>query len=208
MNGSPSRTNDDEDDEERSTLNAFGERCGGAPWWVFLMINLAVKPQKLTEIRVHNCPEAVAFSRNRTLSPRHHVWAVVQRTGPFWKATDALFVFRLWEHKTRGPAPRIVQGLFLTEIYGSDMGFSMRTVPFPREEFLALASDGLQARRSRVARRRGRRGRETNRVVERNEPSKEEEEKGDGEEEESENESDDKTVKLAEFYRRYAATFA
>jgi hypothetical protein len=180
-------------------LAALSERCGGAPLWVFLMINLAPKPQKLTEIRVHRYLEAAAFAMNRTKSPEHHVWVPVAWAGPFREVRDAVFIFEQWEHRTRGPGPRIVQGVYLTETYGASMNFGLCVVPFSRDEMLAVLADGLARRSARVAWRRGRRANPAGDSVRG---------RSDATNSAPPESSEGESVKLTEFYRRYEAVFA
>lgn len=104
-------------------------------YYVFLMINLAEKATKHTEIRVAYNPEAYVFNRNQPNTSQNQ-WVVIYRVGKFNDEKRALEFFSRWENKTRGVSSRIALGLVLSNIYNEKEGLTTTITPFTKEEQL------------------------------------------------------------------------
>lgn len=94
------------------------EPPGVGPWWAFMMINVRASEEtkKQTEIRLHTYPDLVQAVKNEEGLGD---WAVVARLGPFWELDMATFIVSQWSDGTRGPGPRLAQGICLWHQYRS-----------------------------------------------------------------------------------------
>ncbi len=80
----------------------FHHNCGEGPWYVFLMLNVAPKSFKQTEIRIHTHPSTVEYVQNMMYSTRKDLWRIVLSVGPFVSFERAVDFFKAWADKTRG----------------------------------------------------------------------------------------------------------
>lgn len=88
---------------------------GLGPWYVFVLVNVGSEEQKKqAEVRLHTSFELIKAIKN-------HVdqgdWAIVMKMGPFYDLDLGYLVLSQWADETRGPQPRIAQGLCLWQRY-------------------------------------------------------------------------------------------
>lgn len=88
------------------------EPPGLGPWYAFMMVNVDEEEdsKKQTEIRLDTSPECINAIKNAS---DQGDWAIVMRMGPFYDLNFAGTVFAEWSDGTRGPGPRISQGICL-----------------------------------------------------------------------------------------------
>ena len=103
--------------------------------YVFLMINLAIKATKHTEIRISLNPEAVVFERNQPDSSQN-LWVIILRVKGFKNYVNALEFYNYWESKTRGTTSRIAKALELGKFYAKNEQLTIIVTPYTKEEQL------------------------------------------------------------------------
>ena len=89
---------------------------GPGPWKVFMMVNVGSdeETKKQTEIRLDTYPDLVKAVKNAT---DQGDWVTILRLGDFYDLDFAGTVLSEWSDGTRGPGPRITQGIMLWEKY-------------------------------------------------------------------------------------------
>lgn len=126
---------EEEDEEEEEEIAAFStgsrpkrrivdiEPPGLGPWWAFMMINVGTGEgsKKQTEVRLDTNPDLIKAIKNAT---DQGDWVIVMKLGPFYELEFAGLVFAEWSDGTRGPGPRIAQGICLWDRY-KDRGINL-----------------------------------------------------------------------------------
>lgn len=89
---------------------------GPGPWSVFMLVNVTADEdtKKQTEVRLDTYPELVKAIKNRE---DQGDWVIVMQIGAFYDFRIACLVLSEWSDSTRGPGPRIAQGLCIWERY-------------------------------------------------------------------------------------------
>ena len=89
---------------------------GPGPWWVFMLVNVTADEdtKKQTEVRLDTYPDLVQQIKNRE---DQGDWVIVMKIGPFFDMDIAGLVLSEWSDSTRGPGPRIAQGLCIWARY-------------------------------------------------------------------------------------------
>ncbi len=89
---------------------------GPGPWKVFMMVNVGAgdETKKQTEIRLDTYPDLVKAVKNAT---DQGDWVTILKLGDFYDLNFAGTVLSEWSDGTRGPGPRIMQGIMLWEKY-------------------------------------------------------------------------------------------
>jgi len=92
------------------------EPPGLGPWYAFMMVNVGADEdtKKQTEVRLDTNPELVKAIKNDI---DQGDWTIVLKLGPFYDLDFAGLILAEWSDGTRGPGPRIAQGLCLWERY-------------------------------------------------------------------------------------------
>ena len=105
---------------------------GLGPWWAFMMVNVDSEEdsKKQTEIRLDTSPELVNAIKN---AADQGDWAIVMKLGPFVSLDFAGAVFADWSDGTRGPGPRIAQGICLWNKY-EDKGVQLCVIGQSKSE--------------------------------------------------------------------------
>jgi hypothetical protein len=133
---SSSSSEGEEDDDEQGVLptatvavNATNKKQkrlvheieppGLGPWWAFMLVNVGADEdtKKQTEVRLDTSPELINAIKNAN---DQGDWVTVMKLGPFYQLDKALAILSEWSDGTRGPGPRIAQGICLWEKYRDD----------------------------------------------------------------------------------------
>lgn len=106
---------------------------GRGPWKVFMLINLAPKPHRPAELRIHTNPMVVEALMNSQYSDCND-WTVIMTVGDFFTLEKAMEYHRYWTEKTRGLKNRINMGLKLFNHFKSSENLWACVIPFSRAE--------------------------------------------------------------------------
>lgn len=149
-------------EERRGEVRPFSVRhsCGEGPWYVFLMLNVAPKSSKQTEIRIHSYPATVEHVQNMMYASKKELWRIVLCVGHFSRFRHAVDFFKSWSDKTRGCASRFSKCisliaspdrhvrypgdeliLFVTPLSPFDMDSTFRSVERLRSKFFVSFSE-------------------------------------------------------------------
>ncbi len=130
---------------------------GPGPWWAFMMVDVDPRAdtKKTTEVRLDTYPELIKEIKNTT---EQGDWVIVMRLGPFVDLDFALAVFSNWSEGTRGPGPRIAQGICLWNYY-APKGVEMWVIDQTKQEVQQLFDEGRRRGDSGDSKRVGASGR-------------------------------------------------
>lgn len=119
-------------DKKRKTPIDELEAQGPGPFHVFMLYNVepSEDTKKQTEIRMHTYPKLVKAIKN-TIDQGE--WTILMQLGPFDDMRSAGQVFAEWSDGTRGPGPRIAQGLVIWNKYKSK-GVGIRVIDQTKDE--------------------------------------------------------------------------
>lgn len=98
------------------------------------MVNLAEEAQKLTEIRIHDHPEAAVFLKNQFQWSGQDMWTLVFWVSGFDSRRKAVEFFKYWQERTRGTASRIAKGWYLFEQFAAREHLEMAVIPFTKDQ--------------------------------------------------------------------------
>jgi len=100
------------------------EPPGFGPWWTFMMVNVTAdeNTKKQTEVRMDTYPEFVQAIKNVKDNGN---WVTVMKIGPFYDLVKAATVLAEWSDGTRGPGPRIAQGICIWNKHKESTGANL-----------------------------------------------------------------------------------
>lgn len=109
-------------------------QCGNGPWFVFMIINIAQKSLKKTEIKIHTYPNLVEYIQNSLRSTKKQIWRVVISIGPFDDWIFALIFYYMWENGKRGCKSRMMEGINLFKKYKHIFNLDIYITPYTKSE--------------------------------------------------------------------------
>lgn len=119
------------------------EPPGPGPWWAFIMVNVDDNgdTKKQAEVRLDTNPRLIEAIKNEL---DQGDWVIVLRLGPFYSLNFAGLVLSEWSDGTRGPGPRIIQGLCLWHKY-RDIGVQGFVISQTKQEVQQIFAERRRA---------------------------------------------------------------